>query len=614
MSTEPQEELIQNTEPSPSDNRREEVPLKELPPDEQLFRQRHSAAHVLAEAVLEMFPDAKYAIGPPIENGFYYDFELPRPLTPEDLAKLEQRMRRTVKRNVPIEGQWVTKEAARVIFSNQPYKLELIDEIDEDTVGHFRHASFDDLCRGGHTERTGQLGAFKLTHSAGAYWRGDEQRPMLQRVYGALFSTQTELDSYLNAREEAERRDHRRVGRELELFTSSELVGQGLPTLLPKGATIRRLLEEYVLQLERKAGYQHVYSPVLGKVDLYKRSGHWEHYQENMFPPMQLEHEELVLRPMNCPHHILAYETQLHSYRELPIRIAEMGTMYRFERSGVVGGLSRVRAMALNDAHIFCTPEQIKSEFANVMQLVEEVYATLGITDYSYRLSLRDPADTEKYVANDEMWELGQRVLGEAMDELDLPYVAAEGEAAFYGPKLDIQIRDLLGREETMSTIQVDFHLPRQFGLRYIGEDGDEHRPVILHRGVLGTVERMMAYLIELYGGAFPVWLAPVQATVIPIADRHIEYAYQVQDAFSTHDLRVEVDSSGDRMGAKIRKAQLQKVPYMLVVGDREADAQEVSQRHRSLGDLGTTPLSEAVERITHERDSKSLDPQSPTN
>lgn len=614
MSTEPQEELIQNTEPSPSDNRREEVPLKELPPDEQLFRQRHSAAHVLAEAVLEMFPDAKYAIGPPIENGFYYDFELPRPLTPEDLAKLEQRMRRTVKRNVPIEGQWVTKEAARVIFSNQPYKLELIDEIDEDTVGHFRHANFDDLCRGGHTERTGQLGAFKLTHSAGAYWRGDEQRPMLQRVYGALFSTQTELDSYLNAREEAERRDHRRVGRELELFTSSELVGQGLPTLLPKGATIRRLLEEYVLQLERKAGYQHVYSPVLGKVDLYKRSGHWEHYQENMFPPMQLEHEELVLRPMNCPHHILAYETQLHSYRELPIRIAEMGTMYRFERSGVVGGLSRVRAMALNDAHIFCTPEQIKSEFANVMQLVEEVYATLGITDYSYRLSLRDPADTEKYVANDEMWELGQRVLGEAMDELDLPYVAAEGEAAFYGPKLDIQIRDLLGREETMSTIQVDFHLPRQFGLRYIGEDGDEHRPVILHRGVLGTVERMMAYLIELYGGAFPVWLAPVQATVIPIADRHIEYAYQVQDAFSTHDLRVEVDSSGDRMGAKIRKAQLQKVPYMLVVGDREADAQEVSQRHRSLGDLGTTPLSEAVERITHERDSKSLDPQSPTN
>ncbi len=595
---------------APADDHRDEAPLETLTPEERLFRMRHSAAHVLAEAVIEMFPEGKYAIGPPIEHGFYYDFELPRPLTPEDLTRIERRMRRTVKRNVPIEGRWIPKDEARAIFAEQPYKLELIDEIEDETVGHFRHARFDDLCRGGHTERTGQVGAFKLTHSAGAYWRGDERRPMLQRIYGALFPTQEELDAWIEARADAERRDHRRLGRELELFTSSELVGQGLPTLLPKGATIRRLLEDYVLGLERRAGYQHVYSPVLGKVDLYKRSGHWEHYQENMFPPMQLEHDELVLRPMNCPHHILVYETQLHSYRDLPLRIAEFGTMYRFERSGVVGGLSRVRAMSLNDAHIFCTPDQIKSEFAGVMRLVEEVYAVLGITEYSYRLSLRDPADTEKYVDNDAMWELGQRVLKEAMDELDLDYVTAEGEAAFYGPKLDIQIRDLLGREETMSTIQVDFHLPEQFALRYIGEDGAEHRPMILHRGVLGTAERMMAYLIELYAGAFPVWLAPVQATVIPIADRHIDYAHEVRDALLELDLRVAVDDGGDRMGAKIRKAQLQKVPYMLVVGDREAEARAVSLRQRALGDLGATPLDEAVARIAGERDAKSLDPE----
>ncbi len=610
MSNNPGDAGPESPDAALAEDHREEAPLETLTPEERLFRMRHSAAHVLAEAVIEMFPEGKYAIGPPIEHGFYYDFELPRPLTPEDLARIERRMRRTVKRNVPIEGRWIPKDEARAIFAEQPYKLELIDEIEDETVGHFRHAKFDDLCRGGHTERTGQVGAFALTHSAGAYWRGDERRPMLQRIYGALFPTQEELDAWIEARADAERRDHRRLGRELELFTSSELVGQGLPTLLPKGATIRRLLEDYVLGLERRAGYQHVYSPVLGKVDLYKRSGHWEHYQENMFPPMQLEHDELVLRPMNCPHHILVYETQLHSYRDLPLRIAEFGTMYRFERSGVVGGLSRVRAMSLNDAHIFCTPDQIKSEFAGVMRLVEEVYAVLGITEYSYRLSLRDPADTEKYVGNDAMWELGQRVLREAMDELSLDYVTAEGEAAFYGPKLDIQIRDLLGREETMSTIQVDFHLPEQFALRYIGEDGAEHRPVILHRGVLGTAERMMAHLIELYAGAFPVWLAPVQATVIPIADRHIDYAHEVRDALLELDLRVAVDGGGDRMGAKIRKAQLQKVPYMLVVGDREAEARAVSLRHRALGDLGATPLDEAVARIAGERDAKSLDPE----
>jgi threonyl-tRNA synthetase len=431
---------------------------------------------------------------------------------------------------------------------------------------------------------------------------------MLQRIYGALYPTQAELDAYLEAREEAERRDHRRLGRELELFASDDLIGQGLPYMLPKGATIRRELERYIVDLELAAGYQHVYSPVLGKVDLYQTSGHWEHYQENMFPPMALEHEQLVLRPMNCPHHILIYQHGLHSYRELPIRIAEIGTMYRYERSGVVGGLSRVRAMALNDAHIFLRPDQIKQEFASVMQLVERVYADLGITDYRYRLSLRDPADTEKYVQNDAMWELGERVLREALEELGLPYYEGVGEAAFYGPKVDIQIRDPLGREETLSTIQVDFHLPNQFGLRYIGEDGQEHRPVILHRGVIGTVERMMAYLIELYEGRFPLWLAPVQAVIIPIADRHLDYAFEVRAALAAAGLRADVDDGTDRMGAKIRHAQLQKVPYMLVVGDREMEAGAVSVRTRAGGDLGAMPTPELLVRLIEERDSKASD------
>ena len=583
----------------------ESTAFSDLAPEEQLVRMRHSAAHVLAEAMLELFPEAKYGIGPPIEHGFYYDFELPRTLTPDDLAELERRMRRSMEQDVPIEGEWIAKDEARRIFADQPYKLELIDDIEEETVGHFSHGQFEDLCRGGHTERTGQIGAFTLTHVAGAYWRGDERRPMLQRVYGALFPTQQELDAYLASVEEAERRDHRRLGRELELFTSSDLVGQGLPTLLPKGATVRRLLEEYILDLERKAGYLHVYSPALAKVDLYETSGHLEHYRESMFPPMQLEHDQMVLRPMNCPHHILVYANKLRSYRDLPLRIAELGTMYRYERSGVVSGLSRVRAMTLNDAHIFCTPEQIKPEFAAVMRMVEEAYRTLGITDYSYRLSLRDAGDTEKYVGDDAMWEIGERVLREGMEELELDYEEGVGEAAFYGPKLDIQLRDPLGREETMSTIQVDFHLPARFNLRYIGEDGAEHPPVIVHRGVIGTMERMLAYLIELYAGAFPLWLAPVQAVVIPIADRHVEYAQRVAEELRTHDLRVEVDGSGERMGAKIRKAQLQKLPYMLVVGDREAEAGQAAVRDRGGQDLGAMAVAEVARRLVEERDSR---------
>ncbi|HEY8767102.1 MAG TPA: threonine--tRNA ligase [Dehalococcoidia bacterium] len=572
-----------------------------MPKEDRLERYRHSAAHIMAEAVTEVFPEAKLGIGPPIDNGFYYDFELPRPLSADDLPDIEERMRKRIASNVPFQPSQVSKDEAAKLFKDQPYKLELIRDIPDAQVGLYRQGEFVDLCQGPHVERSGEVPTFKLMSVAGAYWRGSEKNPMLQRIYGALFDTKEELDEYLQRLDEADRRDHRKLGRELQLFMSSELVGSGLPTLLPKGATIRRLLEEYILEQERQAGYQHVTSPVLGKVDLYKRSGHWDHYRESMFPPMQLEHEEMVLRPMNCPHHILVYENTLHSYRELPVRFAEIGTMYRYEKSGVVGGLSRVRAMALNDAHIFCLPEQIKSEFAAVMRLVERAYKDLGITDYSYRLSLRDPKDTEKYVQNDAMWELGERVLREAMQELGLPFYEAQGEAAFYGPKLDIQIRDWLGREETLSTIQVDFHLPERFELRYIGEDSAEHRPVIIHRGVISTMERMMAYLIELYAGAFPLWLAPVQAAVIPIADRHTPYATEVAAELRAAGLRVEVDERSERMQAKIRDAQLQKVPYMLVVGDREAEAHAAAVRLRSGEDLKALPIADIMTRMADE-------------
>ncbi len=569
--------------------------------DERLHRMRHSASHVMAQAVLSLFPEAKFAIGPAIENGFYYDFDLPRSLTPEDLAVIEERMRETVAADVPFERQEASKEEARRVFAAQPYKLELIDDIEGDTVSIYRHDGFVDLCAGPHVERTGEVKAFKLTSVAGAYWRGDEHRPMLQRIYGALFETQAELDDYLRRLEEAQQRDHRRLGREMELFMSSSLVGAGLPLWLPKGATIRRVLEEWITKEERQAGYLHVYTPDIAKRELYEKSGHWEHYKELMFPPMKLEHEEMVLRPMNCPHHIIIYQSKMRSYRDLPVRIAELGTMYRFEKSGVMGGLTRVRVMTLNDAHIFCRPDQIGSEFAGVVSLMEKAYRVLGISEYSYRLSLRDPGDREKYVDNDAMWDLGEQKLREAMNDLRLPYVEAAGEAAFYGPKVDVQIRDALGREETLSTIQLDFHLPERFSLTYIGEDGREHQPVMIHRGVISTMERMTAYLIEQYAGAFPLWLAPVQAVVVPIADRHVEYGEKVAETLKQADLRVEVDDRNERMNAKIRDAQLQKVPYMLVVGDREAEAGAVNVRLRSGENLGAMPVDELLARLQRE-------------
>ena len=575
--------------------------LKAMPKDERLYRMRHSAAHIMAEAVLEMFPEAKFAIGPPIDSGFYYDFELPRALTPEDLPEIEQRMRARMKSNVPFEHSEMSKEEALRHFSDQPFKLELIEGIADPIVSLYKQGDFLDLCEGPHVDRTGEVPPFRLMNVAGAYWRGDEKRPMLQRIYGAMFETQEELDDYARRLEEAAKRDHRKLGRELELFASDELIGQGLPMWLPKGATVRRLLEEYILAQERESGYEHVYTPDVGKVELYKTSGHWEHYRDAMFPPMQLEHEELVLRPMNCPHHILVYRQTLHSYRDLPVRIAELGKMWRYEKSGVVGGLSRVRAMVLNDAHIFCRPDQIIEEVHGVLRLVERAFATLQINDYTYRLSLRDRADTEKYVQDDDLWRVAEAELRQALDGAGVEYYAAEGEAAFYGPKIDIQIRDVVGREETIATVQVDRHLPKQFDLEYVAEDGSRQRPVMIHRGIIGTLERMVAYLIELYAGAFPAWLAPVQAMVIPIADRHSDYAHKVRDDLRHEGFRVEVDTRNERMNSKIRDAQLQKIPYMLVVGDREAENEAVSVRTRAGEDLKAMPLFQFLARLQDE-------------
>jgi threonyl-tRNA synthetase len=560
---------------------------------------RHSTAHLLAAAVLELYPETKLGIGPPIETGFYYDFGRPEAFTPEDLEKIEKKMWEIQGRNLPYERKYTKKDEGLKLYSNQPMKCELITEragevFSEYTLG----PHFIDFCRGPHVPSTKKLKAFKLLSIAGAYWKGSEKNAQLQRIYGTAFFNKKELEEYLAKLEEAKKRDHRKLGKELELFAVNEAVGAGLPLWLPKGATIRRLLEDYIVAKERQQGYQHVYSPDLAKVELYMRSGHWEHYHEDMFPPMQLEHEQMVLRPMNCPHHILIFENKKRSYRELPVRIAELGTMYRYERSGVLSGLSRVRCMTLNDAHIFCTPDQIKEEFKGVMKLVEEAYKDLGITKYRYRLSLGDRANKEKYVDNDEMWDLGERVLREAMTELGLPFFEAKGEAAFYGPKLDIQLADVMGHEETYSTVQIDFHLPNQFELGYIGADSKEHRPVIIHRAIISTMERMVSYLIEHYAGAFPLWLAPVQTVVMPITDRQLEYAQKVHARLEAAGLRSHLDDRKEKVQLKIRDAQMQKVPYMLVVGDREAESGAVSVRHRKHGDMGAKPLEQFVGEV----------------
>jgi threonyl-tRNA synthetase len=577
--------------------------------DEALALYRHSTAHLLAAAVTALYPDAQCGIGPATADGFFYDFVVPKPFVPEDLDAIEKKMRQLAAADYPYERQIWPRDEALKFFADrgEPLKVQLIEEktAGQPAVSCYTikdRDTFVDFCVGPHVPSTGKLKAFKLLTASNAYWKGDARNQAMQRIYGTAFFKDDDLKQHLQRIEEAKKRDHRKLGKELDLFIVNEAVGAGLPLWLPKGATIRRVLEDYIVTREREAGYEHVYTPDLAKVDLYKRSGHWEHYHEDMFPPMELATEQLVLRPMNCPHHILIYESKKRSYRELPVKLAELGTMYRYEQSGVLSGLSRVRCMTLNDAHIFCTPDQIKDEFSKVMQLVERAYKDLGITKYSYRLSLRDPANREKYVDNDAMWELGERVLREALDALGLPYREGIGDAAFYGPKLDIQLADVMGHEETYSTIQVDFHLPSQFELAYVGADGKEHRPVMIHRAIISTMERMVSYLIELYGGAFPLWLAPVQAVVLPIAETHLAAAESALARLAGAGLRVELDRRQERIGYKIREAQLQKVPYMLVIGEREAAEDTVAVRSRSGGDLGARPvgqfLADALEEI----------------
>ncbi|MGG1312561.1 MULTISPECIES: threonine--tRNA ligase [Cohnella] len=574
---------------------------------------RHSTAHLMAQALKRLYgaKAVKLGIGPVIEDGFYYDIDLEHSITPEDLEKIEREMEKIVKEDLPIVRRVVSREEAIRIYEEleDPLKLELIAGLPEDAViTIYDQGEFFDLCRGPHLPSTGRIKAFKLLSVAGAYWRGDSKNKMLQRIYGTAFPKKSQLEEHLHFLEEAKKRDHRKLGKELGIFTFSQQVGQGLPLWLPYGAKLRRTLERYIVDLEEKLGYQHVYTPVLANVELYKTSGHWEHYKEDMFPPMALDNEELVLRPMNCPHHMMVYKSDLRSYRDLPIRIAELGTMHRYEMSGALTGLHRVRAMTLNDAHIFCRMDQIKDEFKRVVNLIKRVYEDFGIKEYRFRLSYRDPKNTEKYWPDDQMWETTQRMLREVVEELNLPFFEAEGEAAFYGPKLDVQIKTATGKEETLSTAQIDVLLPERFQLEYIGEDGKKHRPVVIHRGIISTMERMTAFLLENFAGALPLWLSPVQAKILPVSQAFDAYARETAEKLQEAGIRAETDLRNEKLGYKIREAQLEKVPYMLIVGQNEAAEGTVSVRRRGEGDLGAQPLAEFIARATAEIASKRVD------
>ncbi|HDB3635442.1 TPA: threonine--tRNA ligase [Staphylococcus aureus] len=565
---------------------------------------RHSTAHLMAHAIKRLYGNVKFGVGPVIEGGFYYDFDIDQNISSDDFEQIEKTMKQIVNENMKIERKVVSRDEAKELFSNDEYKLELIDAIPEDeNVTLYSQGDFTDLCRGVHVPSTAKIKEFKLLSTAGAYWRGDSNNKMLQRIYGTAFFDKKELKAHLQMLEERKERDHRKIGKELELFTNSQLVGAGLPLWLPNGATIRREIERYIVDKEVSMGYDHVYTPVLANVDLYKTSGHWDHYQEDMFPPMQLdETESMVLRPMNCPHHMMIYANKPHSYRELPIRIAELGTMHRYEASGAVSGLQRVRGMTLNDSHIFVRPDQIKEEFKRVVNMIIDVYKNFGFEDYSFRLSYRDPEDKEKYFDDDDMWNKAENMLKEAADELGLSYEEAIGEAAFYGPKLDVQVKTAMGKEETLSTAQLDFLLPERFDLTYIGQDGEHHRPVVIHRGVVSTMERFVAFLTEETKGAFPTWLAPKQVQIIPVnVDLHYDYARQLQDELKSQGVRVSIDDRNEKMGYKIREAQMQKIPYQIVVGDKEVENNQVNVRQYGSQDQETVEKDEFIWNLVDE-------------
>ncbi|PTG78843.1 threonine--tRNA ligase [Staphylococcus chromogenes] len=572
--------------------------------DEALEVLRHSTAHLMAQAIKRLYGDVKFGVGPVIDGGFYYDFDMEEKVSSDDFEKIEKTMKQIVNENHPIERRVVSREEAKSFFSEDPYKLELIDAIPEDeSVTLYSQGEFTDLCRGVHVPSTSKIKEFKLLSTAGAYWRGDSNNKMLQRIYGTAFFDKKDLKAHLKMLEERKERDHRRIGKDLELFTNNQLVGAGLPLWLPNGATIRREIERYIVDKEVSLGYYHVYTPVMANVNLYKTSGHWDHYQDDMFPVMQLDEDEaMVLRPMNCPHHMMIYANKPHSYRELPIRIAELGTMHRYEASGAVSGLQRVRGMTLNDAHIFVRPDQIKDEFKRVVNMIIDVYKDFGFEDYRFRLSYRDPEDKEKYFDDDDMWNKAEAMLKEAVDELGLSYEEETGEAAFYGPKLDVQVKTAMGKEETLSTAQLDFLLPERFDLSYIGQDGEQHRPVVIHRGVVSTMERFVAFLTEETKGAFPTWLAPQQVEIIPVnVDLHYDYAKQIQDELKSQGVRVNIDDRNEKMGYKIREAQMKKIPYQLVVGDKEVENNEVNVRKYGSQDQETVEKDDFIWNLVDE-------------
>ena len=558
---------------------------------------RHSASHVMAEALLSLFPEAKFGIGPAIEDGFYYDFDLPRPLTPEDLPVIEQKMGEIIEAGLPFNHREITKDEAKKLFADQPYKLELIDEVEDDRVRVYEQGNFVDLCRGPHVDSTAEIKAFKLTNIAGAYWRGNERFPMLQRIYGIAFNSQQELDEHLAIIEETKKRDHRRLGKELDLYLTPEEIGGGLVIYTPKGGRVRTTIEDFWRQEHFTNGYEILYTPHIGLSKLWEVSGHLDHYRENMYSPITIDEQEYYLKPMNCPFHILAYKSKIRSYRDLPLRWAELGTVYRYERSGVLMGLLRVRGFTQDDAHIICTPEQMNDEIAEVLRFSLHMLKTFGFEKYKVYLSTR-PDDA---IGEATRWQDAEAALRRVIEASGLPFEVDVGGGAFYGPKIDLKIEDALGREWQATTIQFDFTIPERFDMTYVGHDGREHRPYMIHRALFGSWERFFGLLIEHYAGAFPTWLAPVQVKIIPVADRHLDYARQLEKECKTEGVRAEVDDRSERMNLKIRQAQLEKIPYMLVVGDKEAAANTVSVRLRSGEQLPTQSFTDFLEAISRE-------------
>ena len=565
----------------------------------------HTTSHIMAQAIKRLFPNAKLAIGPAIDEGFYYDFDVEKPFTDDDKAKIEEEMKKIIKEDLSIERFSLPKEEALELMKDEPYKVELINDLDDgEEISFYKQGEFTDLCAGPHLASTGKVKAVKILTSSGAYWRGSEKNKMLQRIYAISFPKASQLEEHLQFLEEVKQRDHRKIGKDLKIFMTHPLVGSGLPMYLPNGAVIRRTLERYIQDKEIALGYDHVYTPSLANVDLYKTSGHWDHYKDDMFPVMKMDEEELVLRPMNCPHHMLIYKSELRSYRDLPIKIGELAHDFRYENSGAVCGLERVRQMCQNDAHLFVRPDQIKEEVGKVLKLIVEVYQKdfgFPAEAFKYRLSLRDKNNVEKYIDNDEMWETAESQLRQILKELNIEFYEAEGEAAFYGPKIDIQIKTALNHDITIPTCQLDFALPERFDLTYVGEDGKEHRPVVIHRAILGSSDRFMSFLIEETKGNFPTWLAPVQVKVMPITDNQHDYAKELTDKLRANKIRVVLDDRNEKIGYKIREAQLEKVPYMLIIGDKEIEANAVGVRSRKDGDIGAVSVDEFITNIKNE-------------